>query len=495
MERCSVGTLIAACLFFANGTSAANPIVAAAQRGYRHLRETPYLPPDFDADVFHELWKRWPEPLRSKAAKATPRQRRKMAFERYGLMEPPEPKPGEPALGYVDDGKRGWVMNCFACHAGKVAGKVIPGAPNTHLDLQSLTEDVRATKIRLGKKLTHMDLGSLRIPLNTTAGTTNSVVFGIVLGELRDKDMNVVLRFKRERPTHHDMDAPPWWNVRKKTMLYCDAFSPKNHRVLMQFILIPQNGRKKILAWEKDFADILAYIESVRPPKYPWPIDRKLAAKGKTVFEQNCARCHGTYAWRAGSVSDRRKATAHGLTRSVSEGDANPSLTRRASISRNAHADRYPQKVVPIDEIGTDPVRWKALTVTHRKRIEISWMSRYGKDRTVIHPVGYVAPPLDGVWASAPYFHNGSVPTLWHVLHPEKRPRIWKRTSLDGYDRKRIGLPVETFTAMPKGIADKVERRRYFNTTKFGKSAAGHHYPNSLSEEERRAVLEYLKTL
>jgi hypothetical protein len=57
-----------------------------SQRGYRHLRETPYLPPDFDADVFHQLRKRWPEPLRSKAAKATPQQRRKTAFERYGLI-------------------------------------------------------------------------------------------------------------------------------------------------------------------------------------------------------------------------------------------------------------------------------------------------------------------------------------------------------------------------------------------------------------------------
>jgi cytochrome c5 len=439
----------------AHSAFAGDPRSDDARRGYRLLREKAYLPPDFDADVFRHLWKRWPEPLRSQAAKATPQQRRKMAFARYGLIEPPDAKHDAPALGYVDDGKGGWVMNCFACHAGKVAGKVIPGAPNTHLDLQSLTEDVRATKIALKKKLTHLDLGSLRIPLNTTAGSSNAVVFGIALGELRDKDMNVVLRLTREKPTHHDMDAPPWWNVRKKTMLYCDAFSPKNHRVLMQFILIPQNGRKQILAWENDFADILAYIESLRPPKYPWPIDRKFAAAGKTVFERNCARCHGTY----------------------------------------GPGGKYPQKVVPIDDVGTDPVRWKALTVTHRKRIELSWMSRYGKDRTVTKPAGYVAPPLDGIWASAPYFHNGSVPTLWHVLHPDKRPRIWKRASLDGYDQKRIGLPVETFTAMPSKITDKVQRRRHFDTTKFGKSAAGHRYPDALNEDQKRAVLEYLKTL
>ncbi len=109
-------------------------------------------------------------------------------------------------------------------------------------------------------------------------------------------------------------------------------------------------------------------------------------------------------------------------------------------------------------------------------------------------PAGYVAPPLDGIWASAPYFHNGSVPTLWHLLHPESRPVVWKRSS-DGYDERRVGLEVEERAAMPAGKLPPVERRRHFDTTKPGKSAAGHDYPDQLSEEEKTAVLEYLKTL
>lgn len=426
-----------------------------AKRGLKLLRTKPYLPPDFDRQVFDELWKTWPDKLRKKAGNATPKQRRRMAFDRYGLIEPPKSPGKGPALGYVDDGKGGWVMNCFTCHAGKVAGKTIPGAPNTHLDLQTLTEDVRKTKLRLGKRLTHMDLGSLRIPLNTTVGTTNAVIFGVALGALRDKDMNFVIRRNRSGHRHHDMDAPPWWNVSKKSMLYCDAFSPKNHRVLMQFILLPQNGRKKLLAWENDYADILAYIESLKPPKYPWPIDRELAAAGRRVFNKTCARCHGSY----------------------------------------GEKSSYPQRVVPIDVVGTDPIRLRALTRAHRERMKQSWMSRYGNDPVVVEPKGYLAPPLDGVWASAPYFHNGSVPTLWHVLHPSKRPAVWKRTSADGYDRKRGGLVIETFEKRPPDVKDRAERRRYFDTSKPGKSAAGHRFPENLSADEKRAVLEYLKTL
>jgi hypothetical protein len=87
------------------------------------------------------------------------------------------------------------------------------------------------------------------------------------------------------------------------------------------------------------------------------------------------------------------------------------------------------------------------------------------------------------------------VPTLWHVLNSSQRPRIWRRTSDDGYDRQKVGLEIETFDALPARIRSNAERRRYFDTTKKGKSAAGHTFPDKLSQEEKRALLEYLKTL
>jgi len=121
-------------------------------------------------------------------------------------------------------------------------------------------------------------------------------------------------------------------------------------------------------------------------------------------------------------------------------------------------------------------------------------MSRYGKDPVILDPKGYVAPPLNGIWASAPYFHNGTVPTLWHVQHPEKRPVVWKRTA-EGYDRNRVGLEVSELDKLPKEVTLGSERRTYFNTRRRGKSAAGHRFPDVLNEAEKRAVLEYLKGL
>ncbi|MDA0835807.1 MAG: cytochrome c [Planctomycetota bacterium] len=423
--------------------------------GYKILRTKPLLPADFDQQVFDELWKIWPKQYHSLAERASPEERRRLTFSRYGLHEAPE-NTGHtgPALGYVDDGMSGWVMNCFSCHGGTVAGTVIPGLPNTHFLLHTLVEDVRLTKLRLGKILTHLDLGSLHMPLGTTRGTTNSVIFGVALGSLRDVDMNVHLDNPRPEYLHHDMDAPPWWHYHKKKMLYADGFSPKNHRVLMQFMMIPRNGPETLKSWEPDFEVIQDYIQSLEAPEYPFAIDRDLAAIGEKVFSANCAECHGTY------------------------GD-------------NEH---YDQRIITIDEIGTDPLRWESLTSEYRAWLSKSWLSRYGEDPVIADTAGYVAPPLDGIWATAPYLHNGSVPTLWHMLHPDERPQVWSRTE-SGYDTEAVGLEITTFNEVPADVGKSSERRLYFDASKPGKSTAGHVYPNRLIEEERRAVLEYLKTL
>lgn len=435
------------------GVLAGEPVPSAA-RGYANLRTHRYLPADFDNEVFDALWTAWPEPERSEAEQADAATRRKLTFSYYGLIfetgDTGETRP----LGYVVDDGGQWVMNCLACHGGKVAGRVIPGLPNSHTALQTLTEDVRRIKLKQGKKLTHLDLGALQMPLSTTNGTTNAVIFGIALGAYRNPDMTVNLLRKLPPLLHHDVDAPPYWNVKKKRSLYADGHAPKTARPLMQFILLPTVSPETLTRWEPEFADLLAWIESVESPRYPFPIDAELAKRGEAVFNENCARCHGTYG-------------ANG---------------------------KYTQQTIALDEIGTDPLRWKALTPKFRKWMKDGWISRFGADPVEVDPAGYVAPPLDGIWASAPYFHNGSVPTLWHLLHPSERPSVWKRTE-EGYDQEKVGLEVTVFDKVPEEVKAVSHRRRYFDTRLPGKSAAGHTFPNVLDEEERRSLLEYLKSL
>lgn len=239
--------------------------------------------------------------------------------------------------------------------------------------------------------------------------------------------------------------------------MYIDGFAEKGHRGLMQFTLVPENDASFYRRYEDNFRDVLSYITSLRPPKYSGSVDKTLSESGRTLFNANCSECHGTYA-------------------------ANWS---------------YPNRRVPINEIGTDPVRLMALTVAGRQKYARSWFAHAGESTeqtTLTDPDGYVAPPLDGVWASAPYLHNGSVPTLWHLMHPDQRPEIWRPISTE-LDSEKVGLSIEQVQEIPVGELDTVIRRSYFDSQQLGKSNSGHDFPNRLSEREKAAVLEYLKTL
>ena len=425
-----------------------------AQRGLELLLNKAYLPAAFDQQTFDEVWKVWEEPVRSQAASATPEERRRLAFRRYGLTA----RYGDPRrrpLQYVVDPTGNWTMNCLACHQGTVAGKFVAGAPNTQFALETLTHEIRATKLRLGKQMTDLDIGSLVMPLGTTVGTTNAVMFGVSLFHYRDPDLNIIPRLLPPSLLHHDHDAPAWWNTSLKKRLYADDFAPRGHRALMQFLASKENGPEKFRDWENDFRHIEAYIDSLEPPEYPFTIDEELAAEGKVVFQLNCAECHGTYGEDAS----------------------------------------YPETIVPLAEIGTDAMRLKSLSVAHRKGYARNWINEYGNAGEVIaDPGGYVAPLLSGVWASAPYLHNGSVPTLDHLLHPTERPTVWFRRDINGYDSQRIGLVVAELTEVPDD-SSPAARRHYFDTRLKGKSATGHGFPEVLSERERRVVLEYLKSL
>jgi hypothetical protein len=96
---------------------------------------------------------------------------------------------------------------------------------------------------------------------------------------------------------------------------------------------------------------------------------------------------------------------------------------------------------------------------------------------------GYVARPLLGVWATAPYLHNGSVPTLHDLLLPAKQRS------------RSFPLGHRDFDPVKVGYRTTVERPRFtFDTSQVGNTNAGHEYGTTLSDAERLALIEYLKT-
>jgi hypothetical protein len=189
---------------------------------------------------------------------------------------------------------------------------------------------------------------------------------------------------------------------------------------------------------------VMEYISALKPPKYPFPIDAKLSAAGAATFASACSQCHGAGGNQTGSV-------------------------------------------IPFDEIGTDRSRLDTWTPAAADRYNAYGDRHDWKFSGFRKTNGYLAAPLEGTWLAAPYLHNGSVPTLTDLLEPpESRPRRFWR-GYDVYDPARAGFV--------SGGEDAEREGTVFDVTLPGNGNGGHTYGVTLTPGEKRALLEYLKTL
>lgn len=377
-------------------------------------------------------------------------------FKRYGLF--PSPRAGDSmplGLTSVKVPLRDQLgNNCLMCHASRIAGRTIIGAGNASLDLQTLTDDLQK-----------LDPLAIAVPfhIGRQRGTVEAVAGTVYLLQYRDRDLNI--RLPKSLHFEDDLrnDIPAWWHRRrKKTIFHTGSTHTMSVRANLSFLLAPIFDGEFIKSQESAYKDIRNYMLTLQPPEYPFEVDADLARAGEAVFAANCAECHGTYG---------------------PDGE-------------------YPNRIIPLDEIGTDPRLSRSYAPADADYYRESWLSREtGPDGEPWHGLnfeGYQAPPLDGLWATAPYFHNASVPTVEHVLNSEKRPRIFTRsyeTDEDDYDKRRLGwkttdVPEDALKAMTAR-----ERRGVYDTRISGCSNAGHTYGDHLTDIERQQVIEYLKTL
>ena len=131
--------------------------------------------------------------------------------------------------------------------------------------------------------------------------------------------------------------------------------------------------------------------------------------------------------------------------------------------------------------MGTDPV--VALSGTLLPDF-IDWFngSPYGEITPLLPDdpfPGYTAPPLDRIWATAPYFHNASVPDLALVLDSSARPKYWRRVDYDSsnFDQNTLGWPYIELDLDGMGGADGLpdsDRVHVYDTTRPGFGNGGH---------------------
>jgi hypothetical protein len=194
------------------------------------------------------------------------------------------------------------------------------------------------------------------------------------------------------------------------------------------------------------------WIWTLPPPQYPYPVDMALAARGAGLYATSCVACHADHRFKDGVVSGNRVG-----------------------------------QVEPIDRIGTDRHRLDSYTeifAANQYQLFPDSSYRFSHFRKT-H--GYANHPLDGIWARAPYLHNGSVPTLRDLLEaPELRPRTFYR-GYDVFDQNRVGFVSD--------VPDENGRQfTRYDTAVPGNGNGGHVYGTKLADADKAALVEYMKT-
>lgn len=221
-------------------------------------------------------------------------------------------------------------------------------------------------------------------------------------------------------------------------------------------------------------------LRGLPAPVYPFPVDLALAKKGEALFEENCAACHRPH---NGKVYDL--GVDMGRARVVSEMIAAGARTSFTTICP-------PTRTVDMPSEGPVAPCAKFEGVSLENRADVVMAD------PKLHE-GYNALPLGGVWAQAPYLHNGSVPTLYHLLVPRERPAVFIKSRLD-YDKKLGGFSWDPAQAPPR------EEGYRFDTMSFPALSNKGHDKDVVEDGKTlkldwsddvagaMAIVEYLKT-
>jgi len=139
-----------------------------------------------------------------------------------------------------------------------------------------------------------------------------------------------------------------------------------------------------------------------------------------------------------------------------------------------------------IDRIATDPYRLNSYTYVFAANQYALYPDSPYRFTHFRKTRGYANQPLDGIWARAPYLHNGSVPTLRDLLEtPERRPKVFFRGD-DVYDQTGVG-----FVSNVPAENGRIFFR--YDTAIPGNGNGGHLYGTTLADADKQAIVEYLK--
>ncbi|GAC1454990.1 MAG: hypothetical protein NVSMB7_16990 [Chitinophagaceae bacterium] len=356
--------------------------------------------------------------------------------------------------------------NCMQCHAQVFKGKLVMGMGNTFADftmgqkLNPQAYSMLENFLKTGSPKKYEASKSFLQVAKTIGPYLSTQVRGVnaadrLAGVLAAHRNPATFKWNETAlmdipPEVIPSDVPAWWLLKKKHAMFYNGFGRGDFgKFLMASNLLTVNDTAESREVDTHFNDVLSYIFSLQPPKYPKPVNARLAGEGEMIYITNCSKCHGKY----------------------------------------GSNETYPNLLIPEPLIKTDSFLFKN---NYQNPQFVNWFNSSWFAQSE-HPAklepfnGYIAPPLDGIWATAPYLHNGSVPTLEGVINSRIRPVLWQRNFDDPtYDDERLSWSFTTAASPGAGI---------YNTTLPGYGNYGHYFGDKLNDKQRKAVIEYLKTL
>lgn len=562
---------------------------ARAERGYRLVAANGEIgagtmfggdSPDpsfaFPAEDYNTMWDRiWRMDER-------PANYDQLVAERWGMPMPkadnPYPLPGEdPNVSNGGSGKLpmgltqlrnpdgSWTgqvgVTCNICHGGAV-GDVTDGEDLGPVYGTNSLSDITVMFTDLAF-IAPQQAALAVVSQNKVRGTGNITNFQL-FGTLTLFDSLIGYLTVQTQPSTGTEDPPVWWNIGHRPMKFFDGGMPTDaKRIELSFhfpnVASPNNVEGK--QWIKDhMQDGDSWMMSTKAPVWPkgrlGSIDTQLAETGAILF-------HSKDLWGAGLDNPVPRPEGGNGSCASCHGVYSPRYVNDPAYLDTPLLEGIAAYITPIEIIGTDPRRLDGHSQVVSYYARNNWFAyNDGPKNERGIPVcgsqndsavrgdrglGYLAPPLYGVWATAPYFHNGSVPNLWEVLKPEEREPIWRRLSMQGdiggvrgfdyslqtgYDALRVGWNYEALSCgtgsfpfidcNPSGGATlqdllglvwangglawnllnlpilssrQIEDRKVYNTNYYSQDNGGHEFTSVLTDQERRAVIEYLKTL
>jgi hypothetical protein len=438
-----------------------------------------------------------------------------------GIYKMPYPN-GKPDQFYVGAGiiktshGEGLTFSCFACHAQTMFGTTVMGLTNKRPHANKFFHMARkvvpkiptlmfggATNSTLGEMKmfdrTKKNLVSVSATVPQVLGLDTSLPQVALSLAARNNDELASKNPELERHPREnelatfiaDSKPLPWWNLKYKTRWLADGSIVSGNPILTNF-LWNEIGRGTDLVelekWmsenKKTIDELTAAAFATEAPRYTdfFP-ERTLniarAKHGEKLFNDTCMKCHGEY----------KKMWSLPGTESLS-------VTELSKTIKVIYFDK-----TPVKDVGTDPQRHQGIKFFAEALNDLK-ISRWMQTR-VEPQVGYVPPPLVGIWARYPYFHNNSIPNLCALLSREQdRPKTWIQgpaiNKTTDFDLECNGYPVGS--KIPAEWLKDVEAK--FDATKPGLTNIGHTKmilnadgTEKYSAEDKKDLIHFLKSL